>query len=166
MFQSRISPPRARQDAGSASTSLRRRDARPAATPDTAAAAVERTLAGFEAARTFFVDCFVGADPSRETLFVAYLDRAAHCIHLSRHDGGEGGVDWPLRSIMLEAARCNCAGLIVAHNHPSGDPTPSPSDRDATRRLATVGEALDVTLVDHLIFAADECTSLRRLGLI
>jgi DNA repair protein RadC len=128
--------------------------------------AAPRSLAGFDAARGFFADYFARTDPARETLFVAYLDGESDCVHLSRHDGDVTGVDWPLRSILLEAARRDCAGLIVAHNHPSGDATPSPADRTATRRLATAGEAIDLTLVDHLVFAGDECTSFRRMGLL
>ena len=125
-----------------------------------------RSLAGFDAARGFFADYFARTDTSRETLFVAYLDGESSCVHLSRHDGDVTGVDWPLRSILLEAARRDCAGLIVAHNHPSGDATPSHADRTATRRLAAAGEAIDLTLVDHLVFAGDECTSFRRMGLL
>lgn len=125
-----------------------------------------RALGGFDPAQRFFADCFSGVDPARETLFVAYLDRAARCLHLSRHDGDSAGIDWPMRSILIEAARSNCAGLLVAHNHPSGDVTPSSSDRAATRGLATAAEAIDVTLVDHLLFAGDDCVSFRRMGLL
>jgi DNA repair protein RadC len=53
---------------------------------------------------------------------------------------------------------------VLAHNHPSGDPRPSQSDLRSTRRLATAAEALDCTILDHLVFAGAECTSLRRLG--
>ncbi|MEO6248320.1 MAG: JAB domain-containing protein [Sphingomicrobium sp.] len=123
-------------------------------------------LAGFDQSRQFFAECFRAIDPARETLFVAFLDAAARCIQLSRHDGDAAGVEWPLRAILLEAARTNCAGLIVAHNHPSGDSSPSASDRSATRRLATAAEAIDVALVDHLLFAAEDCCSFRRMGLL
>ena len=123
-------------------------------------------LAGFDAARAFFATCFVKADPRRETLFLAYLDRNARCIGLVRHDGDEAGVEWPLRAILLEAARCNASGLIVAHNHPSGDPRPSAGDCAATRRLVLAGDAIDVALVDHLLFAGADCLSFRRIGLL
>jgi DNA repair protein RadC len=53
---------------------------------------------------------------------------------------------------------------VLAHNHPSGDATPSDSDRRSTRRLATAAEALDCTVLDHLVFAGGECASLRQLG--
>jgi len=131
-----------------------------------ATAASRPSLRGFEEARKFFANCFASADPARESLFVAYLDSTTCCLHLSRYDGDSTGVAWPMRSILIEAARSNCAGLLVAHNHPSGDVTPSSSDCTATRRLATAAEAIDVTLVDHLLFAGDDCVSFRRMGLL
>jgi DNA repair protein RadC len=66
--------------------------------------------------------------------------------------------------VFKEAIRVNGPAILVAHNHPSGDPRPSDSDLRATRRLATAAEALDCTLLDHLVFAGEKCTSLRRLG--
>ena len=56
------------------------------------------------------------------------------------------------------------SGIFLAHNHPSGDPRPSESDRRVTRRLAAAADGLDCTVLDHLVFAGTECTSLRRLG--
>jgi DNA repair protein RadC len=58
------------------------------------------------------------------------------------------------------------AGIILAHNHPSGDSTPSESDCRATRRLACAAEALDCAIVDHLVFAGGDCSSFRRMGLL
>jgi DNA repair protein RadC len=55
---------------------------------------------------------------------------------------------------------------VLAHNHPSGDPRPSESDCGATRRLVAAAEALDCTVLDHLVFAGAHCTSLRRMGLL
>ena len=172
MFQTRIRPP-PRPAAvhptvlGSAleHASLRQREA-VGVDPVAGNSATAGTLAGFEPARRFFANCFIDIDPTRETLFVAYLDRTAHCIHVSRHDGDTGDVAWPLRAILLEAAGRDAAGLIVAHNHPSGDSAPSASDRDATRRLAASADAINLTLVDHLVFAGEECVSFRRMGLL
>src|SRR2546421_12132269 len=45
----------------------------------------------------------------------------------------------------------NCPGLILCHNHPSGDPTPSPEDIKATKQLVAAGRGLDIELVDHII---------------
>ena len=56
--------------------------------------------------------------------------------------------------------------MILAHNHPSGDPTPSAADRQITRRLALAGEAIDLTVVDHLVIAGTNCTSMRAMGLL
>ena len=123
-------------------------------------------LDGLEAARGFFAGCFADADPRRESLWVAHVDDQARCLHLTRHDGDESGADFPLRSIIADAAVHGSAGLILAHNHPSGDARPSAADCRATRRLASAAEAIDCAMLDHLVFAGAECTSLRRMGLL
>ncbi len=66
------------------------------------------------------------------------------------------------RAAIAEAA----AGIIVVHNHPSGDPTPSAEDRAVTRQLAEAGRLLDLPLYDHVIIAGDRFTSLATLGLL
>ena len=119
---------------------------------------------GPSAAQAFFAGCFAECDPTRESLWVAHVDNGSRCIHVSRHDGDEGGAAFPLRDIIADAAEHRSAGLILAHNHPSGDPRPSASDCRSTRRLASAAEALDCTILDHLVFAGDECTSMRALG--
>jgi len=121
---------------------------------------------GPTAAKAFFAGCFAECDLSRESLWVAHVDDGAHCIHLTCHDGDGGSAAFPLRDIIADAAEHRSAGIFLAHNHPSGDPKPSDSDCRATRRLASAAEALDCTILDHLIFAGRDCTSLRRMGLI
>ncbi len=123
-------------------------------------------LNGLEAARGFFAGCFANADTDVESLWVAHVDDQARCVHLTRHGGDAASAPFPLRSIIADAAAHNSAGLVLAHNHPSGDATPSAQDCAATRRLASAAEALDCTIVDHLVFAGGQCTSLRRLGLL
>ena len=123
-------------------------------------------LDGFAAARDFFTGCLAESDPARERLFVAHLDDKLNCIHLTSHEGRETKVPLPVRSIIADAARCGSAGIVLAHSHPSGDPRPSRSDCVATRRLAGAADGLDCTILDHLVFAGDECTSMRRLGLL
>lgn len=59
----------------------------------------------------------------------------------------------------------NASGLIVVHNHPSGDPTPSPDDIKVTRQLVDAGRLLDVTVHDHLIIGGSGFVSLRERGL-
>ncbi len=124
-------------------------------------------LAGHHAARAFFAPCFDEANAGGEQLFVAHLDEQARCIHLSRHVGHQDAVGLPVRKIIADAARLGSSGVILAHNHPSGDATPSSVDCRTTRTLAVAGEAMDLAVVDHLIFAAGgECRSFRRMGLL
>ena len=72
----------------------------------------------------------------------------------------------PFRSIVRDAAAHGSAGVLLAHNHPSGDCRPSRADCLATRRLAAAVEALECAVVDHLVFGGGECASFRRLGLL
>ena len=123
-------------------------------------------LDGLAAAKAFFAGCFADGDPERESLWVAHVDDQARCVHISLHIGDESGAHFPLRDIIADAAEHGSAGIVLANNHPSGDPRPSDSDCRATRRLASAAEALDCTLLDHLIFAGEDCTSFRRLGLL
>jgi DNA repair protein RadC len=66
------------------------------------------------------------------------------------------------RAAIAEAA----AGIIVVHNHPSGDPTPSAEDRSVTQQLAAAGRLLDLPLYDHLIIAGDRFVSFATAGLL
>jgi DNA repair protein RadC len=64
------------------------------------------------------------------------------------------------------ALRANCASMIVVHNHPSGDPTPSPEDVRVTERIVQAGKMLDIDVLDHLVIGHQRFVSLkeRRLG--
>ena len=55
-----------------------------------------------------------------------------------------------------------CPGLILCHNHPSGDPTPSPDDIKATKQLLAAGRILDIELVDHIIIGHQRFVSLKE----
>lgn len=63
------------------------------------------------------------------------------------------------------AIRENAAAIIVTHNHPSGDPTPSPEDVNVTRQIVKAGKLLDIELLDHLIFGLQRFCSLKERGL-
>jgi DNA repair protein RadC len=67
--------------------------------------------------------------------------------------------------VFRDAIKRNCAAIIVAHNHPSGDPTPSPEDIEVTRQLVTAGDLLDIEVLDHLIIGQQRFVSLRERGL-
>lgn len=66
------------------------------------------------------------------------------------------------RAAIAEAA----AGIILVHNHPSGDPTPSADDQAVTRQLVAAGELLDLPVYDHVIIAGDRYTSFATRGLL
>ena len=123
-------------------------------------------LDGVGPARDFFAGCLADASTDRESLWVAHLDAQSRCLHLSRHTGDASGADFPIRQILSDAVIHGSAGIVLAHNHPSGDPRPSDSDKRATRRLASAAEAMDCAVVDHLVFAGTDCTSFRQLGLL
>lgn len=67
--------------------------------------------------------------------------------------------------VFRDAVRSGAASIIVAHNHPSGDPTPSPEDIAVTRALVDAGKLLDIELLDHLIIGRNCFLSLKARGL-
>jgi hypothetical protein len=67
--------------------------------------------------------------------------------------------------IFKEAIRKNASALIVIHNHPSGDPTPSPDDVAVTRAIVQAGKLLDVEVLDHLVIGHGRWVSLKERGL-
>jgi DNA repair protein RadC len=102
------------------------------------------------------------AEATEERLAVIHLDRQGCAIAVEELEfGGQ-----QLRSIVRAALAGESAGLIIAHNHPSGDPRPSPEDIEATRALAEIAARLGIRLHDHLIFGGGACSSFRALGLL
>ena len=75
--------------------------------------------------------------------------------------GGAGGLSVRMRDLFKKALSHNANGILVAHNHPSGQCRPSQADIVSTRRLETIATALDVELLDHLIFTQDAVYSMR-----
>jgi DNA repair protein RadC len=59
----------------------------------------------------------------------------------------------------------NASALIIAHNHPSGDPSPSPEDVRTTQTLVKAGQQLDIELLDHLVIGHNRYVSLKERGL-
>ena len=70
------------------------------------------------------------------------------------------------REILRRALLLKAAGVILYHNHPSGDPAPSREDREFTRRLAGASEAVGVRLLDHIVVGREGCVSFREAGLL
>jgi DNA repair protein RadC len=69
------------------------------------------------------------------------------------------------REVFAEAMLASAASVVFAHNHPSGDATPSPEDISLTRRLVQVGELVGIDVLDHVIVAGNSFVSLKRKGL-
>lgn len=70
------------------------------------------------------------------------------------------------RDVFAPALRCSAASIIIAHNHPSGDPEPSKEDIIITEKIVSAGKILDITLIDHLIVAKDDFFSFKKKGMI
>ncbi len=67
--------------------------------------------------------------------------------------------------VFRPAIRANCASFIVLHNHPSGDPMPSPEDISVTKEIVAAGKILDIDVLDHLIIGRQRFVSLKERGL-
>ena len=102
-----------------------------------------------------------------EKLAVLHLDAERRLLgFVEGRLAAKAELNLPIRAIVADALRFGSAGLILAHNHPSGDESPSAADVEATKRLATVLGELGVALHDHLVFAAGRISSFRLLGLL
>lgn len=106
-------------------------------------------------------------DLSEERVAVLHLTPERRLLALTLEEtGAEDEVELPVRRILSNALRLGSHGIVVAHNHPSGDPTPSASDEAATSALAIAAAEVDVRLYDHIIFAGDRSSSFLALGLL
>jgi DNA repair protein RadC len=70
------------------------------------------------------------------------------------------------REVFQPAIEYLACGVIVAHNHPSGDPEPSEDDLEITRKLSTVGKTMDIELLDHIIIGRNKYVSLKEKGIV
>ena len=70
------------------------------------------------------------------------------------------------REVFAYAITARAAGIVLAHNHPSGDPEPSDIDLDLTRRLVAVGELIGIRVLDHVVLGNDAHVSMLDRGLI
>jgi DNA repair protein RadC len=68
------------------------------------------------------------------------------------------------REVFREASSARAAGIILFHNHPSGDPAPSAEDLTLTRRMVAAGELMGIDVLDHLVLTATRYASVRELG--
>ncbi len=68
------------------------------------------------------------------------------------------------REVFLEALRTKATNIILVHNHPSGDPSPSRADLEITKNIAEMGRKMDIPLLDHIIIGDNRYVSLREIG--
>jgi DNA repair protein RadC len=109
----------------------------------------------------------LGSPKAPERVGIVHIGRSHALIGISTLAVGEmDQVALPIRAIMAEALGRGAQGMVIAHNHPSGDPHPSVADIEATRLIAHTARGVGIRLHDHLIFAPGGCGSLRALGLI
>ncbi|CFX80894.1 RadC protein [Syntrophomonas zehnderi OL-4] len=103
----------------------------------------------------------------REHFCAMYLDRKGGL--LIKEEVSVGGLSSSIvhaREVFKTAVKCSAASIILVHNHPSGDPTPSREDVDITRRLVEAGNIMGIDVLDHLIIGQDKYCSLKEKGLI
>ncbi len=132
--------------------SLEKPDARPIIhSPADAAALVQHEMSAME----------------QEELWVLLLDTRNQVIaieHIYRGSLNQSQVR--IAELYKSAIRRSAASLIVVHNHPSGDPTPSPDDVAITRAILQAGKLLDIEVLDHLVIGQGRWVSMKERGLL
>lgn len=104
-------------------------------------------------------------DLAHEECWVLYLNQANKEICTKRiSEGGLASTAVDVRRVLHEALRCNATRMILAHNHPSGNPSPSGDDDNLTDKLRQAGDIVGIKLLDHVIIADDKYYSYRDEG--
>ena len=102
----------------------------------------------------------------QEHLRVILLDRRNRVMEtVEVYKGSVNSSQVRVGELFKEAVRKNASAIIVIHNHPSGDPTPSPDDVAVTRAIVQAGKLLDVEVLDHLVIGQGRWVSLKERGL-
>jgi DNA repair protein RadC len=102
----------------------------------------------------------------QEELWVILLDTRNHFLMIETiYRGSLNSSQVRVGELFKSAVRRNAASIIVAHNHPSGDPTPSPDDIAVTRAIVEAGKLLDIEVLDHLVIGNGKFVSLKQRGL-
>mgnify|MGYP003344405939 CR=1 FL=1 len=119
-------------------------------------------------------------DAERDRQYEEYKDRIGEIINgvvkrveygnvivdLGRSEGIVRRDELIPREVFRPAIAANAHSLVLVHNHPSGDPTPSQADIEVTRRLIAAGEPLGIVVHDHVVIGKGRHASFRSLGLI
>ena len=122
-------------------------------------------LSSWEAVKTYLRSRLLACP--REAFHVLFLDKKNQLIADERMS--EGTVDhapvYP-REVVRRALELSASAIVLAHNHPSGDPTPSQADIDMTREVIEAGRSLRIAVHDHLVVGREGVASFKALGLI
>ncbi len=102
----------------------------------------------------------------QEHLRVVMLDTKHHIIRIAQvYVGSLNAAAVRVGEVFREAIRANAASIVIVHNHPSGDPTPSPEDVRVTELLDEAGKLLSIDVLDHLVIGRNRFVSLKERGL-
>jgi DNA repair protein RadC len=125
-----------------------------------------RSVLSSSSAVSDYLRLVLGGRP-REQFRILFLDRRNRLIRDELM--GQGSVDhapvYP-REVMRRALELNASAIVLAHNHPAGDPTPSAADIDMTRQIVDAARALRIAVHDHCVVAGDVVASFRTMGLL
>jgi len=116
-----------------------------------------------DAAQLFMVEMGLLEQEEVHTLLLDARNRVMGTTMIYR--GSLNSTSMRTGEIFRDAVRNNCSSVIVTHNHPLGDPTPSAEDVHVTRALVAAGKLLDVELLDHIIVSQGRYVSLKERGL-
>lgn len=107
---------------------------------------------------------FLG-DADRENFLVIAVDTKNQPVNISIcHTGSLNASIVHPREVMKTAILSNAASILVGHNHPSGDPTPSNEDIQVTKRLVEAGKLMGIDILDHIVMGDDSFVSLKEKG--
>jgi DNA repair protein RadC len=102
-----------------------------------------------------------------EKFYIVHLSRANRIIgHSHISTGGLSGTVVDPKKIFQNALKANAAGLILAHNHPSGQLQPSEADKNLTKKMVAAGKFLEIAILDHLILSTEGYFSFADHGMI
>ena len=108
-------------------------------------------------AAEIFAEAFKDTVEHHESMYALLLNRANKVLGIKQISvGGLSGCVADPKIIFQTALVANASGIILCHNHPSGNMQPSEADKRLTRKIADIGELMEITLLDHLIIGPDE----------
>jgi DNA repair protein RadC len=106
-------------------------------------------------------------DLPHEEFWILFLNRANKVINRMKiSQGGISGTVTDVRIVLKNAVECLASGIVICHNHPSGNNTPSEADIKITRKIKEAGELMDIQLLDHIIICGKDYYSFADSGMM